>query len=205
MKILIFDFDGTIVDSKKIYYNAIEKRLGNLFRKKQLDKTIDLGMSLSGILTKLGVIPLVRWWEKRKIMGDVIKHVNDIKKCRDVDSIKNLPYKKILVSNSLSEFILPVLKHLKIKREFDEIYGVENFSDKAQFISDYIKREKISPNECYYIGDRVADVKVARKVGCISIIISNKCSWNTKKEVTKAKPDFIISDLIEMKGLLHKV
>lgn len=203
MKLLIFDFDGTIVDSKKVYYHAIEKHLSNLgFSKKEIDEAIDVGLSISETLKKLGFKGVMSWLEKRKIMKEVLKKVNEIKKCRDADSIKRIKAKKILVSNSLDEFIFPVLKHLKLKQEFSEIYGADDFTNKEKFISDYLKKKKISKKEVYYIGDRIADIKLARKLGIKSIIISGKCSWDSRKDVLKARPDFLLFDLKDIPEIL---
>jgi phosphoglycolate phosphatase-like HAD superfamily hydrolase len=135
-------------------------------------------------------------------MKKVLSHVNEIKKVKDAEHIKRLKAKKILVSNSLKEFILPVLKHLRIKDEFQEIYGADDFPDKADFIKDYIKKRGFSKEEIYYIGDRVADVKLARKIGIKSVIISTKASWNSRREVLKEKPDFLIFDLDNLKEVI---
>jgi len=171
-KLLIFDFDGTIVDSKKVYYHAIESYLAELgLSKKESDEAIDVGLSINATLAKLGFGFVTRFFTKRKIMKKVLSHVNEIKKVKDAEHIKRLKAKKILVSNSLKEFILPVLKHLRIKDEFQEIYGADDFPDKADFIKDYIKKRGFSKEEIYYIGDRVADVKLARKIGIKSVII----------------------------------
>ena len=202
-RILIFDFDGTIVDSKKAYYHAIEKLLGKLgLEKKLADKTIDKGLSLMGTFKSMGFSRIKSWFLKRKVMKEVLQKVNEVKKCRDVESIRKLKCKKILVSNSLSEFIFPVLRHLRIEDEFDEIYGADVFEDKETFIQNYIKRNSINKKECYYIGDRVKDVIIARNLGIKSIIISNKCSWNSRKEILKEKPDFVLFDLIDIKEVM---
>jgi len=202
-KILIFDFDGTIVDSKAAYYHSMNKHLTGLgFSKKQIDEAIDVGLSVAETLRKLGFSGIFRFWLKWKIMRDVLRKVNEIKKCRDVDSIRSIRARKILVSNSLSEFIFPVLKHLKLKKEFNEIYGAEDFSDKEEFIKKYLKRNKINPQDCFYIGDRAADVLLARKIGCKSVIISGKCSWDSRKEILQEKTDFVLDDIKDIKDIL---
>jgi len=202
-KLLIFDFDGTIVNSKAVYYHAIEKYLNKKgFSKETADKAIDIGLSLTETLKNLGIPFVTRFFVKRQIMFEVLDGVNKVKKCKDANHIIQLKQKKILISNSLSEFIMPVLKHLKLKDEFDEIYGAEAFDNKTDFVKEYLYRNSINPKNCFYIGDRVADVKLAKAVKCKSIIVSNETSWNTRKEITKASPDFIISDLDDVKKIV---
>jgi len=190
--LLIFDFDKSI--------EASLQRWG--FDKTQVDNAVDIGLSLRKTLGNLGLGFLSRWMLRRQIMKDVEKYTSLIKKCKDVDSINKISEKKILVTNSLKEFALPILKHLKLKKTFDEVYGADDFSDKARFISEYIKKNNMNKKECYYIGDRAADVKLARKAGCISVVISGRCAWNSRKELIKAQPDFILDDIAQLRKIL---
>jgi HAD superfamily hydrolase (TIGR01549 family) len=195
-EILIFDLDGTIVDSKKVYYSTMIRELGFLgYTEKDVSKAIDRGLSLRKTLGHLGLNFITRLYLHYRIMGNVKKYVNKIKKCRNISSLEKIKTKKILVTNSVDDFALKVLKHLKIKKYFSEIYGADDFSDKAEFIKKYINKNTIHYGACYYIGDRVADVNVARKCRIRSVIIANWCSWDSRKELLKAKPDYIMSDL----------
>ena len=135
-------------------------------------------------------------------MKKVIKHLDEAKKCKDVDSIKHLKVKKIIVSNSYKRAILPILKYYKIKKYFKKIYGADNFFNKASFLKEYLKKNKISGRNCYYIGDRVADIKVARKVGCNGVIITGKCAWDSRKQILENEPDFVVSSIKDLKGLI---
>lgn len=202
-KLLIFDFDGTIADTKSLYYRAISEELRKYgFSADKVDKAIDLGMSLRKTLKNMGFGFVYSYFVKRGIMKKMRKYILEVRKCKDVDSIKKLKERKIVVTNSLKEFAVPVLKHLNLDKEFSEIYGADDFTDKAEFISEYFKENKINKNNCYYIGDRMADVRLARKVGCISVIISGKCAWDSRKEILKENPDFLLDDINEISEII---
>jgi len=202
-KLLIFDFDGTIADTKSAYYSSIYRNLEKKgLGKKEISMLIDEGLSLRATLDKIGLGFISRWVLHRKIINEVKYYSNEIHKCKNVSYIKEIKQKKILVSNSLEEFILPILNHLHLKKYFKEIYGADDFSEKGKFISNYLRKHKILPEESAYIGDRVADVKLARNIGCTGIIVSGKCAWNSKKELDQASPDFIIGDFSELKKVL---
>ena len=202
-KLLIFDFDGTIADTKTVYYRAIYEEVKKFgYSYKDVDKIVDSGMSLKGVLKKLGFSFLSSWFLHKKIMGNVEEYANEVKKCKDVDSIRKIKAEKILVTNSLKEFVLPILEQFKLQKEFKEVYGAEDFTDKAEFIKNYLKQNKIKKENCYYIGDRAIDVKIARKAGCLSVIISGTCAWDSRKEILEEKPDFVLEDIAALKRVV---
>ena len=203
-KFLIFDFDGTIADTRAVYYKAIFDELKEYgFSYEQVDKVIDIGLSIRNTLRKLGFNFLAVFFVKRAIMKKVLIHVNNVKKCRDVDSIKKIEVRKILITNSLKEFALPILKHLKLRKTFSEIYGADDFDDKEEFIKDYLKQNKVDKKNCYYMGDRATDARLARNAGIKSIIVSGKCSWDSRKEILEQNPDFVVDDINEIKQIVE--
>ncbi len=203
-RVLIFDFDGTIADTKTIYYKSIYKEVKRFgLSYKSVDKVVDLGLSLKGVLKKLGFSFLTSWFLHKRIMKNVKKKANEVRKCKDVDSIKSISGDKVLITNSLKEFVIPILKHFNLKKEFKEIYGAEDFTSKSDFIKSYLSKNKIKKENCYYIGDRASDVKTARKAGCRSVIIAGKCAWDSRAEILKENPDFIIEDIKDLKKLLQ--
>lgn len=48
----------------------------------------------------------------------------------------------------------------------------------------------------------MADAKLARKAGCLNVIISGKCAWNARQRILREKPDFLISDLAELRKIV---
>ncbi len=205
IKLVIFDFDGTIVDSKRVYYNSIARHLllrgikGN-----EVNKAIALGLNLSDTLRRFIPGFLSRWFVRRSIMKDVVGRVNGIKKCHDIGMIKEIHHRRILVTNSLSGFVYPVLKHLGIRKYFAEVHCTDEFADKGKFITTYLKMNGIRPNEAVYVGDRAADVKLAKKLGLHNIIISGRCAWDSREEIVRAEPEFIVPDLRDVKRIVDK-
>ena len=162
-------------------------------------------MRLPELLKKIGVKDRRQIHElKDKINNYIIKNSKNIKKCSQVNAIKSLKkqYHVIVISNSVSEFIEDIAKRLGINSYFHRIVGGESFVDKAKKFKSIFKEHKIKPHEAVYIGDRAYDAVVARKAGCNSIIIENRCSWNPKAKIMKAKPDYVVKSLAELRKIL---
>ena len=202
-KIVIFDFDGTIVDSKAVYYNAILSNLIVLgLNRNEIIKAIEKGRNLKQTVGMFFSSRFKIWRITRRIRKAVLKEVKNVRKCKDIDSIKEIRVRKILVSNSINDFAKPVLVKLGLKDFFDEAYYGDDFSDKAEFIREYINKNKIAKIDTYYVGDRVADVAVAERAQCNSIIVSGKCSWDDRKEILNAEPDFVVEDIKDIKEIV---
>ncbi|MFW6283441.1 MAG: HAD family hydrolase [Minisyncoccales bacterium] len=200
--LLIFDFDGTIVDSKSLYYEAMKKSLDSSRNsEKDIKKFIDMGLTIDKTLREMGFSKIGSWIMKIKIMRTIFKELNKISKCKNVSSLKKIDKRKIVISNSYKMFVNKVLKKLNLEKYFSEVHGAGEFEDKTEFIKEYLKKEGIDPKKVAYIGDRKVDIKLAKDVDCIGIIIMGKCAWDSKKEILEMGPDFIISSLEDLKDV----
>ena len=197
IKVLFFDFDGTIANAKNLVFRSLLKtldRYGYDFQGNRIKKL--LGIKTLNILKNLGV----RAGEMDNIRKDfysmLVKGLYSLKLCVSVKPLWELKrrYKMIVISNSESSFIKASAKKLKVDKLFNEIHGAEGFSSKDKILKKLFKKFKIKPREAVYIGDRFSDVEYARKAGCYSIAIYNKCSWSSLKEIKAEKPDFIVKD-----------
>ena len=197
IKLLIFDFDGTIVRSKSLYFNAIYsslKKYGYEISRKSLRNV--LGLRLEVLLRKLGIksekeIRML----KNDINNKVLKKSAGLIACPDVKSLRNILQKSkcVLVTNSLSEYTYPFLKKHNLK--FAAVMGAEKFSSKEEAFRILFRKFKIKPEEAIYIADRAQDVDIAGSAGCKVAIISNRCSWSSLNEIKTKKPDYIINSL----------
>ncbi len=208
IKLLIFDFDGTISDARAIarknLFFVLDKREYK-YDKKKAEKL--LGVRMPEILQKLR-IPESKNKEIRKEFYDLmIKDTIKLHECVSIKPLKELrkECRLIIVSNSESRFLLCSAKKLKVIDLFHEFYGAEKFKTKDKEIRYVLKKYKLKGNEAMYIGDRFSDVECAKKAKVISVAIHNNCSWSSLDEVIKTKPDFIINNFHDLKNLVEKL
>ncbi len=205
IKLIIFDFDGTLADTKKLILDTIVNTLGK-FNYKLEKKFVNI----------LGDNPLERFLEDIGVEGSLIgkissiagkgysKEYQKIKFCRGIKKLSSIKAKKVIISNNLTRFIVKSLKFAGIDY-FDEVYGSDKFKNKVNIMLKIIKKHKLKASEVVYVGDKPRDVEVAREAGCFSVILSNRFSWGKRAEVLKEKPDFVISNLGKLNKTLKKI
>jgi HAD superfamily hydrolase (TIGR01549 family) len=204
VKLIVLDFDGTLVVAKKAIHSSIKKvlgkhgyRMGRDFEKKMGDTP------LKEYLSSLGV--------KEKDLGKVIREMRDefvsnagkvkiVKGERDLEKLKQ---KKIILSNNYEEYLKAVIKNNGM--HFSEAYSSVKHGSKSEAFKEILKKKGIDPKEVIYVGDRNIDAEVARRVGCVSVLVSQKASWSPHKDLVKAKPDFLIGNLRELEKVVEKL
>lgn len=209
IRAIFFDFDGTISDTKQFVYKSIISFLES--EKYRFDKKIILsmlGVRMNEIFQAIGIdkkTDFLREKFYKYMLGKIPK--SKLKLCASIKPLQELKnkYLMIVVSNSDKKFILSQAKLLGVKDLFKEIIGAEGFKAKDKILLDLFKKYKLKPKEVIYIGDRFSDVEYAKKAGCVSVAIHNKCSWSTKKRILAEKPDFIVRDFYGLKKAVEKL
>ena len=202
IKLLVFDFDGTLADSRKILFNLIVKEL-KLKNYNINQKFIsDFGnRPLDDVLHFIHIKEKVMPTLLRSIKGKFKEYAGRIILARNIRKLKKIRIKKIILSNNSKKVVRKVLKMNGI-RLFSEVYGAEEFDKKQDMFRKIINKSGLKPHEIVYVGDRPIDAKLARKMGCYSILISNKISWSSREDILKSRPDFIVGDISEISNII---
>jgi phosphoglycolate phosphatase-like HAD superfamily hydrolase len=127
MKILVFDFDGTIADSKKLYISMIYSSLlehSLIYPKSHITRA--LGPKLEATLKRINHFsPDLLQKLKKNINSDIAKKAKSLKLCPYAkETLEKLHEKNkiILLTNSAGRFAKQVLKHNKILKYFDKLF-----------------------------------------------------------------------------------
>ena len=204
IKAIFFDFDMTLVNSKPIAH-ASYRALLNYKKLKPTEKGFDayIGRRVSESVALLAKNEK----EKKRLIKIFLKiHESKIKnlKVYGKELLKYLKSKKIkviIISNNAREVIRKVCKTHKL--HFDMIIADENMlegEEKHQAITRTLKKLKLGKNEIFYVGDHINDINEARKAKIK--IISVATGVFSKKDLSRHNPDFIISDLNQIKGII---
>ncbi len=204
IKLLVFDFDGTLADTKKIVYVCTKNGL-NKHKFKLPDNYYDELMGNKQLVNELETWGLAnKSAEIAHEINECIFQASSKVKLVDLKQLEKIKKEKIILSNNVDRFVNKVLEKNKIQL-FSEVYGAEKIHDKISALKDIIKKRKLKNSEVLYIGDKVKDWRVADAVGCHGIVIANKISWDNKELILSAGPEFIISDVKEIKDIVENL
>jgi len=206
-KLILFDLDGTLVNSDRAHLVAFKKAFEKNGLKVEDKKVLELfGMLRRKIVKKLFKLNDKKVLEVVKDQDDfVVKETNSYSKVlKGVNkSLKVLKKKYILgiVSNSSKREILALVRGSGLDKElFSVVVGSDGLRGKPY--ADGIKKaEKILNKKCeYFIGDTTYDIIAGKRGKCETIgVLSGN---HSKKQLESVKPDFIVKDVSRLVRIL---
>jgi len=178
IKLIIFDYDGVIVDSfPNVYdvYRIICKKIGKSCPENFEDFKKVYGHSSSECYSQLG------FSEEESVKGNLIFKEEILKKKpkpfeKIVEVLKKLhqDYKLAVISSSYKEEVEQKLEKLKLLKLFNFILAKESHVsrfEKTESIKKIMNKLTIKPDEVLLIGDRNVDFIEGSKAGLNNIIL----------------------------------
>jgi HAD superfamily hydrolase (TIGR01509 family) len=223
IKLIIFDLDGVLVDSKKIHFEALNEALDSQYKISWNDhlSTYD-GLKTNQkleLLTANKNLPRelyeTIWKNKQNITFEKINNIsvnNDILCC--IDKLKKLGYKLACCSNSIRPTVEKVLTQLGIINFFDCIFSNQDVINSKPFPEIYWKAMincKILPEETLILEDSPVGLLGAHRSGaricrikCIEDVnidnIMNELNNNKSTNITPKWINKKMNVLIPMAG-----
>ncbi len=214
MKLIIFDFDGTLIDSAPDLVDSINEMLKELNLKEapfdEAVKWIGNGsLKLVERALKYNGIDDKYFLEKaHKNFKEKYKHSNAKKTIlypfakELLDELRD--YNLALVTNKPDEYIKPILQKFDID-VFDFILGGDFEYKKPSPVPLLRALEyfNINPDEAIMIGDSKNDILAAKNAGIKSIALTH--GYNQGVDINEFKPDFIVHSLKEIKDIINEL
>jgi phosphoglycolate phosphatase len=197
--ILIFDYDGVIVDSlemfMKFFINACQnhgwkeisskKEFLLLFHENMYQNMAKLGMKHKDILNVVS-----------EVKKGLLSHLEDLPLFPDVkQTLKTLSETNILCISTSNDTSV-VKNYLKIHDipYFDHIYGSDVHHSKIKKIE--LIKQRYQAQRFFYIGDTIGDIKEGKEAGIKTIGVT--WGWHTRKQLQQCKPDYLIDKVTDL-------
>ena len=211
--LIIFDLDGTLLDTEKIIVASFEEVLGkykpDLVLTEQ-DKVSFLGPTLAESFQKYApefdtemLVEEYRTANRRLHDAGLVKPIPHVPEL--LEQLSNEGYKMCIASSKKKETCLAGLQICGLDKYFDVIVGVEQVSkpkpDKESLVKAY-QQMGFSMADTIYVGDSGSDVACARNAGVYSIgFISNELK---RDEIINSEPNKVIEDMMEIADVLKE-
>ncbi len=203
-KVVLFDYDGTILNSMDVVYkeyNKIADKYGMkkvasfkdfmlLYDTNIYDSFFKLGLDKNRVKEFISDFrrPLIEADDELDLfdkMNDVVERI----------SKKN---KIIVITSNVTEVVQHSINNHGVKG-VSEVIGGDKEISKVKKIKSII--EKYHGRQIYYVGDTKGDIVEAKKVGVIAIAVT----WghHSKKKLSEAGADFIVYKPEELLKILN--
>ncbi|MBI2339225.1 MAG: HAD hydrolase-like protein [Deltaproteobacteria bacterium] len=110
-------------------------------------------------------------------------------------------YKLFICSTVRQDLLEKMVRHLKIDRFFDGIFG--SVRDKEKRLPNICRRLGLKKDRTIFAGDMEHDVAAAKKAGVLSAAFL--CGYQTPRHLLSAAPDFVWNDHGSLGKFLNKI
>ena len=200
MKLLLFDFDGVLVDSLDVYEKTVTLCL------KKINQPLTRGRAEFLELFDGNFYETLR--QKGINLDNFMKASVDILAQVDYSQMKPFEAMRpvlqelkkkhclIVISSNDTPTIQEALRLYDFNGIFQEILGSDFMLSKKEKILYTIKKYQVMPEDIYYIGDTIGDIKEGRQAGVKTIGVT--WGWHDKIKMASSNPDYLFDDPQEL-------
>ena len=207
IELIIFDLDGTLIDSKVDIANSVNHTLER-FHLPALENSIIYGYVGNGVLPLLNKV--FAGSNKKNDMDEALrifrvhyeKHLLDTTRLYPgvmeiLESFSSVSMG--VLSNKPERYVKKILKGLNIARYFPVVLGGDSMETKKpepEGINKVINTFKAGPGKTLIVGDGGVDIKTGKKAGVHTCGVSY--GLRDRNELVEAGADIIIDDIREL-------
>lgn len=210
IRLFVYDFDGTLVDSKLDIADSVNCALRDLGVRELPRETIFgyigngveslLTHSLAGASASAGIQEAVEAFKKhydRRLLDQTNFYPN----CREtLDFFSHKTH--AIFSNKPLRFIKRILEGLNFLHPFASIVGGDSLKSRKpdpQGLLHILETLRISPGETLMVGDSATDVETGRRAKVFTCAVTY--GLGDRKSLDRARPDWIIDNFAQLREL----
>ncbi|MDA9557713.1 phosphoglycolate phosphatase [Vibrio sp.] len=219
IKLVIFDLDGTLLDSvpdlamaanqtvQALGYPAVSEcqvrdYVGNgadVLIGRSLSHSLNIDPSLTPEIRHQARTMFDQYYEQT---GHQLSHLYPNVE-RTLDALKNAGYVLTIVTNKPSQFVPHILQQHNIDRCFSDALGGDAFPEKKPnpvALNWLMEKYNVSPEQTIMVGDSKNDILAARNAQCVSFGLTY--GYNHGEPISASNPDYIADDIAKLLDIL---
>ena len=205
IKTIIFDFDGTIANTKafayQVYSNITNQYGIKQFTEEEFDHLKTLSLVDKFRVHDLSVFKLPKI--ARRVRRAISLVMHEIKPYEGMiellNALKDADIQLFIVSSNSVKNIEVFTKQYQLD-VFEKIYGRAKYLKKEKILKKLIKNYDLNLDETLYIGDETRDIVSCKRM---DLPVASVTWGFDDKEVLKAEnPDFLLENMENLKKLL---
>lgn len=203
---IIFDFDGTLVNSDKliesIYFNLRDELKLKKISLKKIKSFKHL--SLKEKITLFNISPLKLPKVLKRVQGEMGKNLNKISWNPGIisllEKLSKEKYKLGVLSSNSTENLNSFFSASQISC-FEFVKSGNNLFGKDKDLSQLIKKHNLDKKNILYVGDEIRDIEACQKIGVDIVVVS----WGFEEEtlLKKHNPTYLANDSKELLKIIR--
>lgn len=211
IKAILFDLDGTLINSTEYIFRAFEYTLKAHGQKPVPRSKIRrrIGRALTDTYQFLTELKDVQdlFNTHRDFQGKNLKLIKSYSSVKEtIQKLHEQRYKLAVITSRWS-YIKETLEIAGIKAsQFELIVGasdVQNHKPHPEPVNVVLQKLKISSDEAVMVGDGIADIEAAKAAGVKSIAVTY--GFGYKKDLRAAGADYLVDSFKELPGLVKSI
>lgn len=198
IKVIIFDFDGVIVNEYPVHYELSKKQTRDLTE-------LEFKRLFEGNIHS----------EREKLRSrdtgfDVKHHFDEHKKTITIQSeirksLRELSKEYILgiISSAKEAGIIECLENSQLGDAFAFVYGFETGKLKDEKMNSVLRNFNVQKEQCLFVTDTLGDILEANKTGVKTVAVDY--GYHDRETLIKGNPIKIISRLSEIKSVAKDI
>lgn len=208
-KVIIFDFDGTLCDTRSniiVAFRATMERLG-LEMRDEATCGATIGLTLrdgfksmyptlddTAIDTCVDTYRQIFAERREELMPELFPGVKET-----LEELHRIGHRMTIASSRLTDSLLLFMRHHNIDNYFEYVVGSDSVSHHKPHPEPALKtlaEFKIEPSEAIMVGDMPVDIAMAHnaEIRAVGVSFGNA----THEELAEAKADWIIDDITKL-------
>ena len=211
IELLVFDLDGTLVDSRKDILNAVNHTLSSLGLPQMPAEEIinHVGWGASNLVRSvLGeghqhffkkAMPLFKAFYAEHLLDNTVLYPG----VREL--IESVEFPKTVCTNKPTEFSVKILEGLGVAGFFTMISGGDRFAVKKpapDALHALAQGAGVPLEKVLMIGDSVIDIEAGKNAGAKTCAVTY--GFGQREDLARANPDYILDSITEVKGILKQ-